>query len=146
MKKQQKPHDRKSLNKPHSYPLKNKQLAAKSSTVIEGIISLSSKGVGYVTPTGMEKRKNDIEISFDNLNTALNGDLVKVSGKKVVEILNRAKVGFSGVLEEENGKYFLKPSDAKMYCPTENDTLGSRCDIVIRQGKKTLAKISLTGY
>jgi len=98
---------------PHSSRATRSTLHATRAT--EGIISLNSKGVGYVTPTGDVKRKNDIEISFENLNTALHGDLVKISGGKVVDILHRAKAGFAGTLKEENGAYYLQASDLKMY-------------------------------
>jgi len=93
---------------------------------LEGIISINSKGVGYVNTTG-EKNKNkgdDIEIDFKHLKTALHGDKVSISlypkgqgrlSGEVIDILNRAKNSFVGVLEEENKIFFLKPDDTKMY-------------------------------
>ncbi len=93
---------------------------------LEGIISINSKGVGYVNTTG-EKNKNkgdDIEIDFKHLNTALHGDKVSISlypkgqgrlSGEVIDILSRAKNSFVGVLEEENKIFFLKPDDTKMY-------------------------------
>jgi len=87
----------------------------------EGIISISSKGTGYVRTEGNEE---DIEIDSRHLNTALHGDTVeiiihpkiydRVTGE-VTKILSRAKNGFAGVLEEENGIFFLKPDDTRMY-------------------------------
>ncbi len=103
---------------------------------LEGIISVSAKGTGYVKIEGYE---DDIEIDFHDLNTALHGDTVEVKlhAKKdkrltgeIVKIISRAKNNFVGVLEEEKnlevlplqrGKtsgskiFFLKPDDTKMY-------------------------------
>lgn len=86
-----------------------------------GKISVGSKGVGYVE---IEGSKNEIEVDFNHLNRALHGDIVEIlphpkRGQKitgeVTDILARAKDGFAGVLEVENGMYFLKPDDTKMY-------------------------------
>ena len=94
---------------------------------LEGIISISSKGTGYVA-IGDEKNKGkDPEIDSRHLNTALHGDLVEIllhpkkllgSGRQtaeVIKIIKRAKMSFAGVLEMENGMSFLKPDDTKMY-------------------------------
>ncbi|PIR68157.1 ribonuclease R [Candidatus Nomurabacteria bacterium CG10_big_fil_rev_8_21_14_0_10_35_16] len=102
----------------------------------EGIISISSKGMGYVA---VPELKEDPEINFKHLNTALHGDLVEIilhpKGKRrqtaeVSKIISRAKKGFAGVLEEENKMYFLKPDDTKMYT-----------DILIPQTELNSAKI-----
>jgi ribonuclease R len=96
-----------------------------------GIISISSKGIGYVKVLGY---KDDIEIDFRHLNTAMHGDMVEIilhqKGKgrrtgEVIKIISRAKTRFAGVLEpadakalagkEEHGIFFLKPDDTKMY-------------------------------
>ncbi|MCX6751191.1 MAG: VacB/RNase II family 3'-5' exoribonuclease [Candidatus Nomurabacteria bacterium] len=106
---------------------------------VQGIISITSKGIGYVrilnevpTPNGVgiptsDRNQNvgkDPEIDFRHLNTALHGDMVEITlhpkGKgrltaEVLKIISRAKMGFSGVLEKEDGIYFLKPDDTKMY-------------------------------
>ena len=105
---------------------------------LQGVISITSKGTGYVA-TGGEKNKQDkqdIEVDFKNLNTAMHGDIVEIllhpKGKErqtaeVSKIINRAKIRFTGVLEQENlevlppsgGRtsklFFLKPDDIKMY-------------------------------
>ncbi|MCE9548989.1 ribonuclease R [Candidatus Nomurabacteria bacterium] len=91
---------------------------------LEGIISISSKGTGYVA-SGAEKNKGqDPEIDFRHLNTALHGDVVEIilhpKGKgrqtaEVSKIITRAKMAFVGVLEKENERFFLKPDDTKMY-------------------------------
>lgn len=94
------------------------------SSKFEGIISISSKGTGYVA-IGTDKNKGeDPEINFRHLNTALHGDTVEIilhpkgssrQTAEVTKIISRAKTSFAGVLEEENKMYFLKPDDTKMY-------------------------------
>ena len=91
---------------------------------LEGIISITSKGTGYVA-IGAEKNKGkDPEIDYKHLNTALHGDTVEIAlhpkgaGRQTAEVtrvITRAKTRFAGVLEEENKLFFLKPDDAKMY-------------------------------
>jgi len=90
-------------------------------STIEGIISITTKGIGYVKTINQEK---DIEIDFRHLNTALHNDKVQIilhpkrdkrlTGE-VSKIISRVKIGFSGVLEKEKGIFFLKPDDIKMY-------------------------------
>ena len=126
--------------------IKNRKNKAKNHhRTAVGIISISSKGTGYVkilnkTPT-FEKVgvptvnvRNDIEIDFRDLNTALHGDTVEIvfypksherQRGKVIKIISRAKIGFSGVLNTKDlspsaggGKsfvFFLKPDDIKIY-------------------------------
>src|SRR3989344_168216 len=108
-----------------------KKETKKVQKTIQGVISISSKGVGYVKVLDYEQ---DPEIDFKDLNTAFHGDMVEIilypKGKgritaKVSKIISRAKIGFSGVLEpadakalagkKEHGIYFLKPDDIKMY-------------------------------
>lgn len=93
----------------------------KATNKLEGLISISSKGTGYVKALG---QKDDIEIDFKHLNTALHGDMVEIAlhkkGKnrlsgEVSKIISRAKMRFSGVVELENKMFFLKPDDTKMY-------------------------------
>jgi ribonuclease R len=98
-----------------------KKETKKMKKTAQGIISISSKGVGYISIPEYEK---DPEIDFRHLNTALHGDMVEIvlhqKGRgrltgEVSKIISRAKVGFSGVLEKENNIFFLKPDDTKMY-------------------------------
>jgi len=90
---------------------------------LQGIISISAKGTGYVAIEG-SKDKQDPEIDFKHLNTAMHGDTVEIvlhpksKGRQtaeVVRIINRAKIRFTGVLESENNMFFLNPDDTKMY-------------------------------
>lgn len=92
------------------------------SRYIEGIISISHKGIGTVRVKG-----TDISAEVDHafLHTACNGDTVRVmlhpaekdgsAHGEVAKILRRSKQGFAGVLEKEHDMYFLIPSDLKMY-------------------------------
>lgn len=99
----------------------------------EGIISISSKGTGYVAVGIGKNKEQDPEIDFKHLNTALHGDMVEIllhpkSQKRqtaeVVKIISRAKMRFTGVLEQEKNVVFLKTDDTKMYTdiliPKEN--------------------------
>jgi ribonuclease R len=110
---------------------------------LQGTISISAKGTGYVA-VGEDKNKGqDPEVDFKHLNTALHGDVVEIilhpknksrpsSAKdyggarqtaEVSKIIRRAKIRFAGVLEEDpsttlgvkNNIFFLKPDDTKMY-------------------------------
>jgi len=91
--------------------------------VISGILSVNTRGVGYLK--NLDKNKADIEIQNDNLNYALNGDKVsvillpkknkdRISGK-VVSVDKRAKRVFVGVLIKRKKQFFLSPDDKKMY-------------------------------
>jgi ribonuclease R len=87
-----------------------------------GKMTITGKGVGYVKNPEF---KEDIEIQNHFLNTALHGDEVEVSlhakeeGRRqtgeVTKIITRAKMGFVGVIDKENGHAFLIPDDKKMY-------------------------------
>ncbi|HCY18013.1 MAG: Ribonuclease R [Candidatus Nomurabacteria bacterium GW2011_GWB1_35_20] len=103
------------------YLITMRKEAKKITKTTQGVISISSKGIGYVRTPDYEE---DSEIDFRHLNTALHGDMVEIilhtkgHGRltaEVSKIISRAKIGFSGVLEKENGLYFLKPDDTKMY-------------------------------
>lgn len=102
----------------------------------KGIISISSRGTGYVAIGEDKSKSKDPEIDFKHLNTALHGDLVEIiyhpkkfrsHGRQTAEvskIISRAKMSFAGVLEQEKNVVFLKPDDTKMYTdiliPKEN--------------------------
>lgn len=102
----------------------------------QGIISISSKGTGYVAVGDIKNAEQDPEIDFKHLNTALHGDTVEIiyhpkklgstrrQTAEVSRIISRAKMSFAGVLEKQNSVFFLKPDDTKMYTdilvPPEN--------------------------
>ncbi|TSC55185.1 MAG: ribonuclease R [Parcubacteria group bacterium LiPW_30] len=89
---------------------------------VEGTITVSFKGIGFVRIEGEEE---SIEVSANSLNTALHGDRVKVSvhGKgrngqpqgEVTEILLRARSGFAGTIEKDRDVYYLIPQDQRVY-------------------------------
>ena len=96
--------------------------------LVEGTISITAKGTGYVNISLDKKskdKKNDIEIAFEDLNTALHGDrvLVNISNDKsqkritgkIKEIVFRAKSCFAGILMKKENTFLLKPDDMKMY-------------------------------
>lgn len=109
-----------------------------SNRKIEGIINISSKGIGNVRLGDKDNKVIEIEHSF--LRTACNGDTVTillhpkrkdgVLTGEVLKIINRSKKGYAGILQKENDVYFLIPSDIKMYS-----------DIVIPENKLNGAKI-----
>lgn len=100
-----------------------------------GSISITSKKDGYVRVADLALfeegiGKNDtIFVDHSHLHTALHQDIVEVEvlGKhknqkgedelygKVTQIVERGRKGYAGVLEEENGMYFLVPDDKRMY-------------------------------
>jgi ribonuclease R len=95
---------------------------------IRGIISMTRRGVGYVTPEGEKSQMrsiNDIEIREDRLGVALNRDVVevvllqeKVRGRvqgEVVAVLERAKKRFVGTLHTKNGDWYLSPDDSRVH-------------------------------
>jgi len=87
-----------------------------------GVMSITRRGVGYVTAEGIE---NDIEVAPERLGTALHRDTVEVArllrqshGREqgeVVRIISRAKTQFVGTLEKRGDHYFLSADDARMY-------------------------------
>lgn len=88
---------------------------------LEGVISISAKGTGYVK---IPDRKEDVEIDWRHLATALHGDTVeitllpKVRGRdngEVLRVISRVKSRFTGVLEQEDKLFFVRPDDTKMY-------------------------------
>ncbi|MFA6608345.1 MAG: ribonuclease R [Candidatus Paceibacterota bacterium] len=96
--------------------------------ILTGQISLTTRRDGYVRVADLEK-DGAIFVDHSHLNTALHGDIVEVEllGKrknikdedelygKIVRIVERAKKGYAGILEEENGMFFLVPDDKRMY-------------------------------
>jgi ribonuclease R len=89
---------------------------------LKGTIRVTGKGVGYFPIQGAEE---DYEISPDDINSALNGDLVRIEplgresyGRKlarVAEIIERKKMDFVGTIEKTGDTYFLVPDNKRMY-------------------------------
>lgn len=101
--------------------MKDSPKQVNSGRYMEGIISISHKGIGTIN----RGKDNEVEVGHTFLHTALHGDTVrvllhpkdhdKIEKGEVSEILRRSKKGFAGVLEKEHDMYFLVPSDLKMY-------------------------------
>ena len=89
---------------------------------IEGRIQLTQRGIGFLLN---ESGSDDILIENDHLNTALDGDTVKVhlfahksNGKQtgeVIEVINRKRTDFVGVIQVSANYAFLILDDKKMY-------------------------------
>ena len=111
-----------------------------------GKIEVTARGNGYVI---VEELEHDIYIPSRNINHAMHNDLVKVyvynrkkSSKQegdIVEILERAKVEFVGVLQMNKTFGFVVPDDQKMYADIfiSQKKLGEAED-----GDKVLVKIT----
>ncbi|PIR40639.1 MAG: ribonuclease R [Candidatus Yonathbacteria bacterium CG10_big_fil_rev_8_21_14_0_10_43_136] len=92
---------------------------------VEGVITTTAKGFGFVSVGEDSPRENDIKVEAGFLNTALPRDRVKVrlnakisdmqQTGEVVEILARNKITFVGTVEDENGVTFLIPQDTRIY-------------------------------
>ena len=88
----------------------------------EGIIDMTSRKNGYFV---CEELEDDVFIPFINLNHALDGDKVKAyiynrrSSRKpeaeVLEILERKKTEFVGVIDIQKNFAFVTTANAKMY-------------------------------
>lgn len=88
----------------------------------EGKIDMTSRKTGYFMSPDLE---DDVFVPFVNLNKALHGDRVRVyvynrrSNRKpeaeVIEILERAKTEFVGVIDIQKNFAFVTTANAKMY-------------------------------
>lgn len=120
--------------------------------VFTGQISLSSKKDGYVRAADVEL-EGAIFVDHSHLNTALHQDIVQVEvlGKKqnakgeqelygkVTAIVERGRKGYAGIIEEEQGHYFLLPQDKRMY----TDILIAKDDLNgAEPGMKVIAAIT----
>ena len=115
---------------------------------VEGVISTTAKGFGFVSVGEDSPRENDIKIEAGFLNTALPRDRVKVrlnakigdmqQTGEVVEILARAKITFVGTIDGGDSATFLIPQDTRIYVdflipnPPHNEKLN---------GKKALVRL-----
>ena len=91
-------------------------------TYIEGIVDLTNDGSAFIVTD--DEFESDIFIAPRKLRNALNGDRVKVyvyaksRGKnkegEVIEILNRAKMEFTGIVKLSERFAFFIPDDRKM--------------------------------
>jgi len=125
---------------------RGKYIIKEQSHYFQGIVDITTRGNAYVICDELE---HDIYIPSRNLNHALNKDLVKVyvykrkKNKKqegdIVEILERAKTEFVGVLQLNKNFGFVIPDDPKMY----SDIFISESKLNnANDGDKVLAKIT----
>lgn len=99
------------------HPLKDskKQNAPHKPTILEGIFSVGKNDLGFVR---IPDQKEVIDIPGHKNHTALNRDRVRIRTTKkdqgeVIEILRRAKRGFTGVLKKHDTYYILETSDRR---------------------------------
>lgn len=98
------------------------QIATQNLEYYEGKIDMTTRKTGYFICDELEE---DVFIPFQNLNHALHGDKVKVyvyhrhSARKpeaeVIEILERAKNEFVGVIDIQKNFGFVSTANPKMY-------------------------------
>lgn len=114
--------------------------------LLEGRVDMTSRGAAYIV---IEDSDDDIYIHPKNTNTALHGDIVKVTvfaknaGRKtegeIIEIVKRNKTEFVGILQKSKNFSFLVTDDSRM--PVDifisNDKLKGAND-----GEKVIAKIT----
>src|SRR6201996_500588 len=91
-------------------------------TFVEGIVDLTNDGSAFIVTD--DEFENDIFVAPRKLRNALNGDRVKVyvyaksKGKRkegeVIEILQRAKMEFTGIVKLSDRFAFFIPDDRKM--------------------------------
>ena len=111
----------KAQDKLHETEIGKYQIISKSE-YYEGVIDMTSRKNGYFVCDELE---DDVFVPFINLNHALDGDKVKAyiynrrSSRKpeaeVLEILERAKTEFVGVIDIQKNFGFVTTTNAKMY-------------------------------
>lgn len=98
---------------------------------IEGSISVNSRGFGFVTPEGMVKNQADIFIAKEDMQSAMNGDKVRVQlaeppkgytqgqeGQaregRIVAVLERANSKIVGIYSASRHFGFVSPDDTRL--------------------------------
>lgn len=98
---------------------KKRKTSSKGGKIYTGKVDITRSGSGFVIVDGLDR---DIKIAPENLNTAMNGDEVRVeliredrirSRKKgkIIQIINRKSDTFSGIIEMQKGFAFLLTAD-----------------------------------
>ncbi|MBU4536653.1 ribonuclease R [Patescibacteria group bacterium] len=134
------------MKKNNTYEKKHKNSHDDREEFFEGNIIVTGRKQGFFK-TDQSSGGGDIEISDFDLNTALNGDNVKIkvtkSGKtkraKVTEIIERAKTKYVGTLGKDNEGYFLITDDIKFYPRLDLDVSDGE---IPSQDVKIVAEIS----
>lgn len=138
---------------------KNKAKNSEKSKYLTGIIKITAKPIGFVTPLSDEpKARNlseDIVVFEENLNSALDKDEVEVEiiGKdptppklrgasrfkgRIVRVIKRNKTRFVGTVERVSSGLIFRPDDFKFY--REVDISDFPKDL--ESGTKILAEVS----
>jgi ribonuclease R len=87
---------------------------------VEGTISITRRGTGYVSVPG---QTNDVEISPDNLGVALDKDTVRVRIERtrprpagvVTAVIERAHAQLVGTLQKEKERVLLRPDNRRIH-------------------------------
>ncbi|MFH0845817.1 MAG: ribonuclease R [Patescibacteria group bacterium] len=97
--------------------IKHKKEKSNVPQIITGNILITGKKTGFLKLDS--KNKKEIKIEENNLNTALNNDLVEVDierkDARITKIIERAKTQFVGTVFQKDGTWFLKADDFKFY-------------------------------
>lgn len=98
------------------------RLAAKSGQVFVGVVDFVNPRFAFIVT---EESDQDIKVSIDDLNNALNGDVVRVATfshkhgprpeGEVIEIISRSKTEFVGRIEINKNFAFVIPDNKKMH-------------------------------
>lgn len=125
------------------YP--RKRAKKPSISAVQGTISVTGKGVGYVEHESFDE---DIEIPAGSLNTALDGDEVSVAlfprvrGERqqgeVQEVISRARTDFVGVVVKDESGCSVIPDSRKMYVDI---ALRDKEAETLQSGEKVLVRI-----
>lgn len=124
---------------------KGRYMLLSNSTLRKGILRMNKKGFGFVDVTGEEE---DIFVNPDNINKALNDDIViveiisKNSGEKregrILKILQRDLSTVVGEIYFVNEKCYLKPDDNKLNIEIEIEKDRTKGSV---EGHKAVVKI-----
>lgn len=125
-------------------PERGKFKIKKEKKIYTGKVDMTSSGIAYIVT---EESENDILVTSNNTLNAMNADIVKVrvfqerNGKKegeIIEVVERSKTKFVGVVQLSPKFAFLVPSNNKVhvdiYIPLEK--LNG-----VKDGQKAIAKI-----
>ena len=87
-----------------------------SPALLTGTIAITSRGGLFI----IDKKSEPLHVPFEALETALQGDTVTVKRvgsreARVVEILTRARTGFTGTIAKNEKGYYLVTADNKLY-------------------------------
>lgn len=134
------------MRKQHSKNSKKIKRREKYSQLLEGTIFVTGKGDGYIKT---EKFAEDIKIPKENLNTALNKDIIQfsISNKKtegrvkgkVETIIKRKQKNLVGTIFKEKGIISFEPDDPKFY--KDLDIIPNQNSKKAEKGQKVLVKI-----